>query len=88
MAEHRLPAVYGYQEHAVEGGLVSYGIDIRWCYYRLGSFVHKILRGTSPGDIPVEFPTSIQFVLNARAARELGIAMPATLSVRADHVIQ
>src|SRR3954464_2115144 len=44
--EHRLPTVYGYREHVVAGGLISYGVDLRWCYYRGAYFVDKILRGT------------------------------------------
>lgn len=87
MAEYRLPALYGYREHAIDGGLISYGIDIRWCYYRVGHLVHKIFKGTPVGEIPVEFPTSIQLVLNARAAQALDITFPATLTARADHVL-
>jgi putative ABC transport system substrate-binding protein len=55
----RLPTVYGYRENVVAGGLISYGVDLRWCYYRSASFVHKVLllHGTPPGELPMEFPT-------------------------------
>ena len=55
----RLPTVYGYREHVVAGGLISYGVDLRWCYRRGAYFVDKILHGTPPGELPVEFPTEI-----------------------------
>ena len=48
--ERRLPTVYGYREHVVAGGLISYGVDLRWCFYRGAYFVDRILRGTAPGD--------------------------------------
>jgi putative ABC transport system substrate-binding protein len=54
--EKRLPTVYGYREHVITGGLVSYGVDLRWCYRRAAYFVTKILRGTAPSDLPIEFP--------------------------------
>jgi putative ABC transport system substrate-binding protein len=59
LAAHRLPAVYGYREHVDEGGLISYGVDLRWCFHRAATLVHKILTGTAPGDLPVEFPTKL-----------------------------
>jgi hypothetical protein len=49
MAAKRLPAVYGYREHVLDGGLISYGVDLRWCYHRGAYFVDKILHGTPPG---------------------------------------
>ena len=51
-----LPTVYGYREHVLDGGLISYGVDLRWCYRRGAYFVDKILHGTPPGELPVEFP--------------------------------
>jgi putative ABC transport system substrate-binding protein len=55
----RLPTVYGYREHVVDGGLISYGVDLRWCFHRSAAFVDKILRGSVPRDLPVEFPTTV-----------------------------
>jgi putative ABC transport system substrate-binding protein len=84
----RLPTVYGYREHVLAGGLVSYGVDLRWCYYRGAYFVDKILHGTAPGDIPVEFPTKLLLAVNAKTANKLGIGLPPTLLARADEVIE
>ena len=55
-ASMRLPVVYGYREHVVDGGLISYGVDLRDCFRRSAVYVGKILKGTPPGDLPVEFP--------------------------------
>jgi hypothetical protein len=52
-----LPTVFGYREHVVEGGLISYGVDLRWPYRRATYFAVKILRGAALGDLPIEFPT-------------------------------
>ena len=84
----RLPTVYGYREHVLAGGLVSYGVDLRWCYYRGAYFVDKILRGTPPGDLPVEFPTAMFLAINLKTAKALGLDIPATLLARADEVIE
>jgi putative tryptophan/tyrosine transport system substrate-binding protein len=84
----RLPTVYGYREHVVDGGLISYGIDLRWCYAHAASFVDKILRGTTPGDLPVEFPTKVLLSLNLKTAKVLGLTIAPTLLFQADEVIQ
>jgi putative ABC transport system substrate-binding protein len=84
----RLPTVYGYREHVVDGGLISYGVDLRWCYARAAAFVDKILRGTAPGDLPVEFPTKVLLSLNLKTAKALGLTISPTLLFQADEVIQ
>src|SRR5262245_58990863 len=84
----RLPTVYGYREHVVDGGLISYGVDLRWCYQRAGALVVKILRGSAPGDLPVEFPTSVLLSINLNTAKALGLTIPPTLLTRADEVIE
>jgi putative tryptophan/tyrosine transport system substrate-binding protein len=84
----RLPTVYGYREHILAGGLVSYGVDLRWCFYRGAYFVDKILRGTAPGDLPVEFPTKMFLAVNLKTAKALGIEIAPTLIARADEVIE
>jgi len=86
--EKRLPTVYGYREHVVAGGLISYGVDLRWCYYRAAYFVDKILHGTAPGDLPVEFPTKMFLAINLKTAKALGITVPPTLLAVADEVIE
>ena len=84
----RLPTVYGYREQVIAGGLISYGVDLRWCYHRSAYFVDKILHGTRPGDLPIEFPTQFPLTVNIKTAKELGLTMPPTLLARADEVIE
>jgi putative ABC transport system substrate-binding protein len=84
----RLPTVYGYREHVMAGGLVSYGVDLRWCYHRSAYFVDKILHGAAPGDLPIEFPTQFPLAINLKTAKELGLSVPPALLGRADEVIE
>jgi ABC-type uncharacterized transport system substrate-binding protein len=87
-AAKRLPTVYGYREHVLDGGLISYGVDLRWCYRRGAYFVDKILHGTPAGELPVEFPTKMLLSINLKTAKALGITMPAALLGLADEVIE
>lgn len=86
--EKRLPTVYGYREHVVAGGLISYGVDLRWCFYRGAYFDDRILRGAAPGDLPIEFPTKLFLAVNLKTASALGITVPTTLLATADEVIE
>jgi putative ABC transport system substrate-binding protein len=86
--EKRLPTVFGYREHILHGGLVSYGVDLRWCYRRVGYFVDKILRGARCGDLPIEFPTEFWLAANLKTAKALGVTLPTGLLARADEVIE
>jgi putative tryptophan/tyrosine transport system substrate-binding protein len=88
MDANRLPAVYGYREHVDEGGLISYGVDLRWCWHRLATYVQKILKGAAPSDLPVEFPPRLQMVVNLKTAKALGMTISPTLLARADEVIE
>jgi putative tryptophan/tyrosine transport system substrate-binding protein len=84
----QLPTVYGYREHVLNGGLISYGVDLRWCYHRAAHFVDKILHGTPPGELPVEFPTRMHLSINLRTAKALGVTVPPALLGLADEVIE
>jgi putative ABC transport system substrate-binding protein len=84
----RLPSVYGYREHVVAGGLISYGINVKWCFHRSAYYIDKILKGAKPSELPVEFPTKLELVMNLKTAKALGIEVPPTLLARADEVIE
>jgi putative ABC transport system substrate-binding protein len=87
-AVQRLPAIYGFRQHVEDGGLMSYGPDSRENYRRAATFVDKILKGTKPGDLPVEQPRKLELLINLKTARALGITVHATLLARADEVIE
>jgi putative tryptophan/tyrosine transport system substrate-binding protein len=87
-AAKKLPTIYGYREHVEAGGLISYGVNLNSCFHRAAYYVDKILKGTKPGDLPVEFPTNIELVINLKTARALNIDVPPTLLARADEVIE
>jgi putative ABC transport system substrate-binding protein len=80
----RLPTMYGVREYVDAGGLVSYGPNWPDMWRRAGDFVDKILRGTKPGDIPVEQPTKFDLVINRTTAKALGLSIPPELLATAD----
>lgn len=84
----RLPTIYGSREYVEAGGLMSYGPNYADLFRRAAEYVDKILRGTKPGDIPVEQPTKFDLVFNLVTAKALGLAIPQTLLARADAVIE
>ena len=87
-AMSRLPAVYGIREFVDAGGLMSYGTDQRDLFRRCAAYVHRILNGARPGDLPVERPIKFELVANLQTAGALGLTMPAPLLQRADDVIR
>jgi putative ABC transport system substrate-binding protein len=87
-AIQKIPAIYGFREHVEDGGLISYGPDMRENYRRAATFVDKILRGANPAEIPIEQPTKIELVLNLRAAKAMSLSLPASILGRADEVIE
>src|SRR5262249_16533431 len=87
-AQHRVPAVYPYRAWAVNGGLLSYGIDVVDQFTRATSYINRVLKGENPGDLPVQAPTEFKMVINLKAANALGIIVPQPLLARADEVIE
>jgi putative ABC transport system substrate-binding protein len=85
---HRRPGCYEYRDFAEFGGLLSYGPDPHERFRRGAAYVDRILRGAQPGDLPVEQPRTFQLVLNLKTARGLGLTIPPSVRVRADHVIE
>jgi putative tryptophan/tyrosine transport system substrate-binding protein len=86
-AAARLPAIYGFRDHVDAGGLASYGVNLSENFHRAASYVNKILKGAKAGDLPVEFPTKLELVVNNKAAKALGLNIPPSVLVRADDVI-
>jgi putative ABC transport system substrate-binding protein len=87
MAE-RLPTMSPFRENVEDGGLMSYGTNLRESWRRTASFVDKILKGAKPGDLPIEFPTKLELLINLTAAKALELTIPPTLLARADEVIE
>jgi putative ABC transport system substrate-binding protein len=86
--ESKIPAVYPLREFILAGGLVSYGTSFSDLYRRAADYVDKLLKGAKPSDLPVELPTKFEMVLNVKAAKELNLAVPVSVLVRADEVIE
>ena len=86
-ARNNVPAVYNVSDFVRDGGLLSYGPDRVDTFRRAASYVDRILRGEKPGDLPVQFPTKFEMVVNRKTATALGLAIPPSILLRADEVI-
>jgi len=84
----RLPTVWPFREHVEVGGLLAYDVDRRALRRRIGDYADRIFKGAKPADLPVEQPTEFELIVNLRTAKALGIAIPQTLLLRADEVIE
>ncbi len=86
--KNRLPAMYGQPEYVELGGLMFYGASINDLFRRAATYVEKILKGAKPADLPVEQPTKFEFVINLKAAKQIGLTIPVRVLERADQVIK
>ena len=86
--KYRLPAIYFQKEFVDEGGLMSYGADYTDLYRRAAVYVDKILKGAKPADLPVQQATKFEFVINLKAAKQIGLTIPVRVLERANQVIR
>ena len=84
----RLPVIYGESEHVESVGLMTYGVIITDLFRRAATYVDKILKGAKPADLPVEQPKTFEFIINLKAAKQIGLTIPPNVLVRADRVIR
>jgi putative ABC transport system substrate-binding protein len=87
-AKNRLPAMYPLADYVNAGGLISYGVNNLDFFRRAATYVDKILKGTKPADLPIEQPMKFDFVVNLKAAKQIGLTIPPNVLVRADKVIK
>ena len=84
----RLPAIYPWPENVEDGGLMTYSVSITDLFRRAATYVDKILKGAKPADLPVEQPKKFEFIINLKAAKQIGLTIPPNVLARADQVIK
>jgi putative ABC transport system substrate-binding protein len=87
-AKYRLPTIYAFRIYIAAGGLISYGVDGNDLWTKAAGYVDRILRGARPGDLPVQTPTKFELAINLKSAKALGLAVPSSILLRADEVIE
>ena len=86
--KHRLPTMSADRKYVEDGALISYGVDIPALYAKAATYVHRVLKGARPADLPVEEADKFEMVINMRTARALGVNVPSSIALRADQIIQ
>jgi putative ABC transport system substrate-binding protein len=87
-ARYALPGAYAWREYPEAGGLSSYGPNVVWAYHQIGEYAGRILKGTKPGDLPVQMPAKIEQIINIKVAKTLGLTIPRITLARTDEVIE
>jgi putative ABC transport system substrate-binding protein len=85
---HAIPAVFGFREYALAGGLMSYGTSLRASYHQVATYAARILKGEKPADLPVVQESKFEMVVNLKAAKALAVTIPTGILLRADEVIE
>jgi putative tryptophan/tyrosine transport system substrate-binding protein len=88
VGKYRMPAIYYQKEFVDEGGLMSYGADYEDLFRRSAHYVDKILKGAKPADLPVQQATKFEFIINLKAAKQIGLTIPVRVLERANQVIK
>ena len=88
LESNRIPGMFTIREYVLAGGLMSYGASLPDSFRRSATYVHKILQGTKPSDLPVEQPTKFEFIINLTTAKALGLTVPASILSLADDLIE
>jgi putative ABC transport system substrate-binding protein len=86
--KNRLPTIYPFRGFVEAGGLMAYSVDLADIFSRAAGYIDQILKGTSPGDVPIYQPAKFEFVINVKAAKAIGLTIPPALALRADEVIE
>ena len=84
----RIPAMYANRRFVDSGGLMSYGTNLTDMYQRLAMHIDRILKGARPGDLPLEQPTTFEIAINLKAAKAIGLVVPRSLLLRAEHIVE
>jgi putative ABC transport system substrate-binding protein len=87
-SQYGLPTMYGWRQYFMSGGLMSYGSDLPETWHQIGDYAGHILKGARPSELPVIQPARFKFILNAKAAKTLGLTIPDTVLTLADEVIE
>ena len=84
----KLPSIFGFRDHVDAGGLLSYGVNLTENHRRAAAYIVEIFKGVKAGDLPVEFPTKLELVINLKTGKAIGLNVPPLLLARADEVIE